>query len=47
MEIVGVDNNCISEVLNIDIILGNYCNYKCWKETSISESDFYISNLIL
>ena len=30
MEIVEVDNNWRSEVLNIDIILGNYCNYKCW-----------------
>jgi organic radical activating enzyme len=30
MEIVEVDNNWRSEVLNIDLILGNYCNYKCW-----------------
>lgn len=30
MQIVEVDNNWRSEVLNIDLILGNYCNYKCW-----------------
>lgn len=30
MEIVEIDNNWRSEVLNIDLILGNYCNYRCW-----------------
>ena len=30
MEIVEVDNNWKTDVLNIDLILGNYCNYKCW-----------------
>jgi len=30
MELVKIHNNWRDEVLNIDINLGNYCNYKCW-----------------
>lgn len=30
MNLVSVHNNWRDEVLNIDISLGNYCNYKCW-----------------
>lgn len=30
MKIIKVDNNWQDDVLNIDLNLGNYCNYKCW-----------------
>lgn len=30
MDIIEINNNWRDEVLNIDINLGNYCNYKCW-----------------
>lgn len=30
MELIKVHNNWRDEVLNIDINIGNYCNYKCW-----------------
>jgi len=30
MKIISVHNNWKDEVLNIDLNLGNYCNYKCW-----------------
>ncbi len=30
MNLVSVHNNWKDDVLNIDILLGNYCNYKCW-----------------
>lgn len=30
MDLISVHNNWDKDVLNIDIILGNYCNYSCW-----------------
>jgi organic radical activating enzyme len=30
MNLIEINNNWRDEVLNIDINLGNYCNYKCW-----------------
>ena len=30
MNLVSIHNNWRDEVLNLDINLGNYCNYKCW-----------------
>lgn len=30
MDLIKVHNNWRDDVLNIDINLGNYCNYKCW-----------------
>lgn len=30
MNLVSIDNNWKDNVLNIDLNLGNYCNYKCW-----------------
>jgi organic radical activating enzyme len=30
MNLISVDNNWQDNVLNLDISLGNYCNYQCW-----------------
>ena len=30
MQITSVNNNWKDDVLNIDLSLGNICNYKCW-----------------
>ncbi len=30
MDLISIHNNWRDDVLNIDINLGNYCNYKCW-----------------
>lgn len=30
MDLISIENNWKDNVLNIDLTLGNYCNYKCW-----------------
>ena len=49
MEIVKIHNNWREEVLNIDIALGNYCNYKCsycWPGSNTGTNKYPDINII-